>query len=112
MTIDVYEGYFAAECTCGEVERRAALVKLTSDSEAGQIRYTASVNFFPHTDETDFCISYDAYYEKELYKASGRRSRKREEKWISDLPVLIDDLAAAAGGRVFWDKPLREARRA
>ena len=53
-TINVYEQYFAAECTVNDVPRRAALVMLISDSEAGQIRYEAAVSFFPHRDEEDF----------------------------------------------------------
>ena len=38
MTIDVYSRYFSAELIYNEVLRHAAIVKLTSDSDAGQIR--------------------------------------------------------------------------
>ena len=111
MTIDVYMQYFTAELEYNGVERRGALVKLTSDSEDGQIRYTASVNFFPHEDEEDYAVSYDAYFERELYQAKGRRSKKREVEMLDNLRGVIDQLAEAAGGKVFWDQPLREARR-
>ena len=111
MTIDVYSQYFEAEMICNDVPRHAAIVKLTSDSEEGQIRYTASVSFFPHNSEDDFAVSYDAYYEMELYQAKGRRSKKREEELLNRIPEVIDELAEAVNGTVFWEKPLREARR-
>ena len=37
MVVNVYEQYFEARLTYNEVERRAALVMLVADSEAGQI---------------------------------------------------------------------------
>ncbi|MBQ6053081.1 MAG: hypothetical protein IJL30_07370 [Clostridia bacterium] len=111
MTTDVYAQYFAAEMTFNGVKRRAASVKLTSDSEAGNIRYTVSVSFFPYTSEDDFAVSYDAYFEKEIFSATGRRSKKREEKFLKDLRDVIDSLAGEAGGKVFWERPLREERR-
>ena len=130
MTINVYEQYFAAEAVFNGVERRGALVMLISDSEAGTISYKAAVTFFPHRDEEDFAVSYDAYFEKELYHAPGRRSKKREAALLEQLPAEIDALTAAASAvasasadapaavtagipaaRVLWDKPLRDARR-
>ncbi|MBQ7534813.1 MAG: hypothetical protein IJT43_04250 [Stomatobaculum sp.] len=111
MTIDVYSRYFSAEMTFNGVPRHAAVVKLTSDSDAGQIQYAASVSFFPHNDEEDFAVSFDAYFEKVVYQAAGRRSKKREEELLKDLPAVIDQLAEEAGGKVFWDKPLGEERR-
>ena len=110
MTIDIYAQYFAADLIFNDVPRHAAIVKLTSDSEAGEIRYTASASFFPHNDEEDYAVSYDAYFEKELYQGKGRRSKKREEAFMQELYAVIDQLAEEAGGTVFWDKPLREAR--
>ncbi len=73
MVINVYEQYFAAEAIFSGVERRGALVMLISDSEAGAICYKAAVTFFPHRDDEDFAVSYDACFEKELYRAPGRR---------------------------------------
>lgn len=108
--INVYEQYFAAECEVSGVLRRAALVMLISDSEAGQIRYEAAVNFFPHRDEEDYAVSYDAYHSHVLYNSKGRRSKKREQSLLALLPEEIDSLAENCGGRVFWDRPLREAR--
>ena len=108
--INVYEQYFEAELTANGVDRHAALVMLISDSEAGHIRYEAAVTFFPHNDEEDFAVSYDAYYTKVLFDAKGRRSKKREKVFMEDLQQHIDELAEEAVGRVFWDRPLREAR--
>ena len=69
MEINVYSQYFAAEGCFSGVERKGALVLLISDSEAGTISYRAAVSFFPHRDESDFAVSYDAYFEKELFNA-------------------------------------------
>ncbi len=111
MTVNVYEQYFEADLTANGVLRRGALVMLIADSEAGHIRYEAAVTFFPHEDEEDFAVSYDAYYSAVLFDVPGRRSKKREEKLLQGLPGEIDALAAAAGGEVRWDRPLRAARR-
>ena len=111
MTVDVYMQYYSADLTWNGVERRGAAVRLTADSETGQIRYTASVSFFPHVADDDFSVSYDAYFEKELYRAAGRRSKKRESVFLENLRSVIDELAEDAGGKVLWDRPLGEARR-
>ncbi len=108
--VNVYEQYFAAECTVNEVPRHAALVMMIASSEQGTITYEAAVSFFPHNDEEDFAVSYDAYYSKVMYSAPGRRSKKREAALLEDLRPIVDDLAAEAGGTVFWEEPLREAR--
>lgn len=110
MEINVYSQYFAAEGTFSGVERKGAQVLLVSDSEAGNISYKAAVSFFPHRDDEDFAVSYDAYFEKELYRAAGRRSRKREAALMESLHEVIDGLAAENGAAVFWDKPLNDAR--
>ena len=109
--INVYEQYFAAEGTFSGVERRAALVMLIVDSEAGHIRYEAAVTFFPHVDEEDYAVSWDAYFSGLLYDAPGRRSKKREAQLLETLRDAVDGLAAGADALVFWDRPLREARR-
>ncbi len=110
MVINVYSQYFGADGTFSGVERRGAQVLLISDSEAGQISYKAAVSFFPHRDEEDFAISYDAYFEKELYRAPGRRSKKREAALMETLQAEIDALAAANSAAVDWSNPLNEAR--
>ena len=110
MVVNVYEQYFEARLTYNEVERRAALVMLVADSEAGQIKYEAAASFFPHRDEEDYAVSYDAYSSKVLFEGKGRRSKKREAAFMEDFRAVIDELASEQGGEVFWDRPLREAR--
>ncbi len=110
--IDVYEQYFSAHCEYNGVPRRGALVKLTAESDAGRIRYYFSVSFFPHRDAEDYAVSYDACAEETVYAAPGRRSRKREEALLPALRERIDALSASLGGRMDWETPLREARRA
>ena len=111
MTVNVFEQYLEAEAVYNEVERRAALVLLISDSEQGHITYKAAVTFFPHRDEEDYAVSYDAYAEEVLFDGKGRRSKKREQKLLLEFNEVIDRLAEQFDGKVFWDKPLREARR-
>ena len=109
--VNVYEQFFSAKAEYNNVPRHAALVMLIADSESGNIRYEAAVTFFPHRDEEDCAVSYDAYFSKVLYEAKGRRSKKREEVLLQELQQHIDELAHEAGGTVYWDQPLREARR-
>ena len=111
MTVNVYEQYFETDLVANGVQRRGVLVMLIADSEAGRIRYETAVTFFPHRDETDFAVSYDAYRSAVIFDAPGRRSKKREEKLLLGLRDQIDALAREAGGVIFWDRPLREARR-
>lgn len=111
MTVNVYEQYFSANLVANGVPRHGALVKLIADSEAGNIRYEAAVSFFPHNEEDDFAVSYDAYFSKVLYEAKGRRSKKREEALMQELRQHIDELAHEAGGKVHWERPLGEERR-
>ena len=84
---------------------------LIADSEAGNIRYEAAVSFFPHNNEEDFAVSYDAYFSKVLYEAKGRRSKKREEALLETFQEEVDQIADTIGGKVLWEQPLREARR-
>ena len=110
-TVNVYQQYFAAECTFNGVERRAASVLLIATSEEGQIKYEVAVSFFPHTSEDDFAVSYDAYFSKVLFEAKGRRSKKREQQLMETIQEEADSLAKEVNGKIFWDKPLIEARR-
>ena len=109
-TINIYQQYFSAECTFNGVERHAASVMLIATSEEGQIKYEVAVSFFPHTSEDDFAISYDAYFSKVLFEAKGRRSKKREQQFMEMIQEEADTLADEANGKIFWDKPLIEAR--
>ena len=111
MTVNVYERYYTAEAEFNGVPRHGALVMLVADSDAGNIKYEAAVTFFPHNDEEDFAVSYDAYFSKVLYEAKGRRSKKREEALLQTLTSEIDEIAETIGGKVLWDQPLREERR-
>lgn len=111
MELNVYEQYFEAQGVFSEVERKGALVMLISDSERGMITYKAAVTFFPHRDEEDYAVSYDAYFEKVIYEGKGRRSKKKEAIYLEQLPEVINQLAEENGAEVCWDKPLREARR-
>ena len=108
--IDVYEQYFEAECVFNEVERHGAKVTLTATSEEGNITYEASATFFPHNDPEDYAVSYDAVVTKILYSDKGRRSKKREAALMETFQSEIDEISDPIGGKVFWDKPLREAR--
>ena len=110
-TINVYERYYAAEAEFNGVPRHGALVMLVADSDAGNIKYEAAVTFFPHNDEEDYAVSYDAYLSKVLYEAKGRRSKKREQALMETFVSEIDQLAETIGGKVLWEQPLREERR-
>lgn len=109
MTINVYNQFFAAHMLANGVPRHAALVMLVVTSEEGKVKYEAAVTFFPHRDSEDYAVSYDAYYSKVLYEAKGRRSKKREQSMLQELQQHIEELAQTAGGKVYWDTPLREA---
>ena len=109
--IDVFCCYYAAEGEFNGVPRHGAAVRLTAESDAGNIKYEYSVSFFRHDDASDFGISYDAVFTDTAYSARGRRSAKREKKLLSYLREMIDSLADANGGKVFWDQPLIEERR-
>lgn len=109
--INVWERYFRAEHAANGAERRAALVMLIAESENGMIRYQAAVTFFPHRDAEDFAVSYDDYHAITLYEAPGRRSRKREEKLLTEVCSALEQALEGQNARIFWDEPLREARR-
>ena len=109
MTVDVYRQFFSARATCGGVERRAALVALTADSSEGVLTYAVLVTFFPHRDEEDYAVSYDACASRRLFSARGRRSGKRERAFLEGLRPVADKLAGELGGEIFWDRPLRDA---
>ena len=108
--INVFDRYYRGKCTYNGVERKGVRVLLIATSEEGMIRYEAAVSFFPHRDEEDFAVSCDAYASEELYHAKGRRSKKREEGLLQELPCHADTLAASLGGTIAWDAPLGEAR--
>ena len=110
MEINVYQRFFEAELEYNGVKRRAASVLLISDSEAGNIKYTAAVAFMPYEDEEDFRVPFDSHFTKTIYEDRGRRSKKKEKQFIEDLPQYIDELATEVEGKIFWDKPLSDER--
>lgn len=110
VNIDVYKQYFSAECTFNGVTRHGAVVWLNAESDSGIIRYEVGVSFFPHCDEQDFAISYDACGQKELLRTKGRRSKKRDRECLALVCTAADEIAAALNGVIDWNKPLREAQ--
>lgn len=70
------------------------------------------LSFFAHNDAEDFSVSYDAYFEKELYSGKGRRSKKKEVAFLEDFHNIIDGIAKEHDASVVWDEPLTEERRA
>ena len=109
-TIHVYKQYFSAECTFGGITRHGAVVWLTAESDSGMIRYEVGVTFFPHTDEEDFAVSYDACAQKELFCAKGRRSKKKDEQYLAQVRTTVEEIAAALNGTVHWEQPLGDAQ--
>ena len=109
--IDVYERYFEGYGEYNGRKRHTVSVRLTAESDNGNIRYTVSVNFFPHDEEDDFAVSYDAYFEEEIYSGKGRRSKKKESAFLDKLTSKADETAEKNGGRIYWDKPLTDERR-
>ena len=110
MDLNVYEQYFSARHPGNGVLRRAARAALTVSTGEGRVRYEASLSFFPHETEDDFQVSYDIYASRQLYDATGRRSKKWEAALLGSLRETLDALAAESGGEVFWDRPLIPAR--
>ena len=107
--IDVYKQYLNGECVYNEVERKGVVVTLTATSDSGNIMYEVGISFFPHRDEEDFSISYDAYASKEIFNEKGRRSKKRDARMLEQVKEVADALAEEMNGVIYWDKPLREA---
>ncbi|MBR3549174.1 MAG: hypothetical protein IKN90_03760 [Treponema sp.] len=111
MVINVFKRYYKAKADFSGIKRNGALVMLISDSEAGFITYKAAVTFFAHKDAEDFSVSYDAYFEKELYSGKGRRSKKKEAAFLEELRKVIDGIAKEHDASILWDQPLAEERR-
>ncbi len=107
--IDVFRQYFGAECVCNDVERKGVLVTLTATSDCGMLRYTVAVSFFPHRDEEDFGITYDAYASKELFYGKGRRSKKKDKLYLELVQDEANALAKTFCGTILWENPLNEA---
>lgn len=110
VSVDVYKQYFSAECIYNDVKRHGVVVWLNAESDCGMIRYVVGVSFFPHNDDEDFAISYDACVLKELINVKGRRSKKRDEECLSQIQEYANELAKSISGTIYWDKPLSEAQ--
>ena len=107
--IDVYKQYFKGNCIYNEIQRNGVLVVLTATSDSGTIKYEVGLTFFPHLDDEDYGISYDAYLSKEIYFNKGRRSKKKEEVFLKDIKKHADELANQLNGVIHWEEPLIEA---
>jgi len=110
-SIDVYYRCYEAEAEIDGMPMHAAEIALRSDYEDGHIAYTARLIFFAHNEPGDFTIPFAPCFEKELYSGKGRRSRKREAALReAQFEAAVNELAAEAGGKLFWDKPLTDAK--
>ena len=109
-TIDIYKQYFSAECTFNNVKRHGVSVWLTAESDSGMIRYEVGLSFFPHVDDEDFAISYDACALKELLNTKGRRSKKRDEQCLALVQEAANELALSLNGTIHWETPIRDAQ--
>lgn len=107
--IDVYKQYFNGECVYNEVERKGVVVTLTATSGCGNIMYEVGISFFPHRDEEDFAVSYDAYASKVIFDEKGRRSKKRDAQMLEQVKDAASALAEEMNGIIYWDKSLRDA---
>lgn len=109
--INVYERYFAADATFHGVKRRAVNLQLVATSDAGEVFYRIVLSFFPFETPDDFRVSWDACFEKEIYRAKGRRSKKREEEFLSGLHDAAEKLAREHGAVIDFNRPLIAERR-
>ena len=104
--IDVYQQYFRGSCSYNEVQRNGVSVTLTATSESGMIKYEVGITFFPHINDEDYAISYDAYLSKEIYYEKGRRSKKKEEVFLEEIKNHANELASQLNGTIDWQSPL------
>lgn len=111
-TVNVYKQYFKGDCTFNGRKRHAAQVTFIAESDSGNITYSVSVSFFPHDTDDDFAVSYYAEKSVTLYSGKGRRSKKREQELMKELRETADSAADELGGKIMWDKPLRDAETA
>ena len=106
--VDVYKQYFLANCTYDGVARHGALVWLNAESDCGNICYKVGVSFFPHVDEEDFAIFYDACIEKEVLNIKGRRSKKRDAQCLEKVKITANEIALSLHGTIDWNTPISE----
>ena len=107
---DLYKQYFSANYVNGGDVRRGASVVLNVMSDDGLLEYKVSVSFFLHEDEEDFRISSDRYFEKTLYRGTGRRSGKKDHIYLDAVRETAEQIAEESGAVINWDVPLTEAR--
>lgn len=58
------------------------------------------VGIFPHVDDEDFAVSYDAYFSVVMYEGKDRRSKKREAELMEKLRGTVDSITNATGGKI------------
>ena len=107
--IDVYKQYFKGNCIYNDIQRNGVVITCTATSDQGYITYDVQISFFPHVDEEDYLISYDACIQKNIFYDKGRRSKKKEQVYLNEIKNHADELASNLNGIIYWDKPLREA---
>jgi len=110
MTIDIYSQYFNGECLFNDIKRHAVRVMLQVTSECGNVEYKVFITFFPHNDEEDYMVTYDAVAEEILFSGKGRRSKKKEAIYLEQVKEVADRLAKSLDGTIDWDNPLRDAQ--
>ena len=108
--VDIYSQYFKGECIFNEVPRHGVRVMLEVTTDAGTVEYKVIITFFPHNDEEDYAVSYDAIAEEVIYSGKGRRSKKKEPEYLEMVREVADRLAESLHGEIDWDNPLREAQ--
>ncbi len=112
IVLNVYEQYFFADAVVNGIPRHAVIAALQAESCDGKITYRIFLNFFPYNSPDDFVETFDARVEKTVYEAKGRRSRKREEKFLAAFREEADKLAGEIGATVFWERPIGKERKA
>ncbi len=110
--ITIYSAYMRADANVNDMQRNACLVSIICESAGGRVRYLERINFIPFEDEEDFRDTYDAQAETVLFEGKGRRSRRKDEAALAAVSAAGDALAAAFGGKIFWEQFIREPRRA
>ena len=110
MRVKLFSQYFCSEGCLNGTERRGVELNLISDSEAGMITYSAQAVFFPHTDDEDWAVTYDAEKTDIIYSGKGRRNKKKEAAYLEKRIEIFNKIAQDLNMKILWEKPLTEPR--